>query len=373
MKISNTITLQALIAIALNPVANALSSEVAIRNRSILQSSLASIANKLTLSPEIIIPEPTDPTALLLQSTEVSKMSNSIRTKAKANAAFISGSINSLKIFCQEQETARGNFPGPLPVIYCESSIEDNVDMADVADAGAAGFLYTTLKGEHVSTADDIKKDDKVKACFDSAIENGMQLIPEIVLNPDKKFSEDEVTAIVEAISEQCGADPTAVLLTVAQQMEDEDEDEDGEASEEEESNHEMNLPPISKDLTKRIPILGSIRAKAGGGRMGSAVGAHKESGSKGCVLRCDCLPGYRMNPDLEFVGGFWGAAIGDLKSLKSKNFNFRSTFALEKDIPMEWFNYQKDIMESGALGGAGGGAGDENPLDTANGDHQGF
>ena len=41
--------------------------------------------------------------------------------------------------------------------------------------------------------------------------------------------------------------------------------------------------------------------------------------------------------------------------------------------IPMEWFNYQKDIMESGALGGAGGGAGDENPLDTANGDHQGF
>ena len=372
MKFSNTITLQALIVIALNPVANALSAEVASRNRSILQSSLASIANKLTLSPEIIIPEPTDPTALLLQSTEVSKMSSAIRTKAKANAAFISGSINSLKIFCQEQETARGNFPGPLPVIYCESSIEDNVDMADVADAGAAGFLFTTLKGEYISTADDIKKDDKMKACFDSAIENGMQLIPEIVLNPDKKFSEDEVTAIVEAISEQCGADPTAVLLTVAQQQEDEDEEK--EASEEEDSNDEISLPPVSKDLAKRIPILGSIRAKAGGGRMGSAVGAHKESGSKGCVLRCDCLPGYRMNPDLEFVGGFWGAAIGDLKSLKSKNFNFRSTFALDKDIPLEWFNYQKDIMESGALGGGGGGgASDEDPLDTANGDHKGF
>lgn len=40
------------------------------------------------------------------------------------------------------------------------------------------------------------------------------------------------------------------------------------------------------------------------------------------------------MNPDLKVVGGFWSAAIGDMKSLKSKNFNFRSKVKLEKDVP---------------------------------------
>jgi len=375
MRVSNTITLQAILVIALQPIANALSAEVASRNRSILQQSLSSIANKLTLSPEIIIPEPTDPTALLLQSTEVTNMSNSIRTKAKANAAFISGSVNSLRIFCQEQESARGNFPAPLPVIYCESSIEENVDMADVAEAGAAGYLYTALKGEPISSADDIKKDDAVKACFDSAIANGMQLIPEIVLNPEKEWSEDEVAAIVDAICEQCGSDPAAVLLTTVVSLEeDEDEEEEGEGSEEKATSKpkvSVPLPLVSKDAAKRVPVLGSVRAVGGDGRMGLAVGSHKESGFKGCVLRCDCLPGYRMNPDLEFVGGFWGAAIGDLKSTKSKNFNFRSTFALDRDVPLEWYNYQKDIMESGALGKMGSGGGD--PVDSSKGDYKGF
>lgn len=372
MRVSNTFTLQAILVIALQPIANALSAEVASRNRSILQQSLSSISNKLTLSPEIIIPEPTDPTALLLQSTEVTKMSNAIRTKAKANAAFISGSVNSLRIFCQEQETARGNFPAPLPVIYCESSIEENVDMADVAEAGAAGYLYSYLKGEPISCADDIKKDDAVKACFDSAISNGMQLIPEIILNPEKEWSEAEVAAIIDAICEQCGSDPTAVLLTIVSRVEDDDEDEEGEGSEDEtKSKTKVSLPFVSKDAAKRVPILGSVRAVGGDGRMGSAVGLHKESGFKGCVLRCDCLPGFRMNPDLEFVGGFWGAAIGDLKSTKSKHFNFRSNIALDRDIPMEWYNYQKDIMESGALGKMGSGGAD--PVDSSKGDYKGF
>jgi len=104
---------------------------------------------------------------------------------------------------------------------------------------------------------------------------------------------------------------------------------------------------------------------------MGAAVALHKEYGFKGCVLRCDCLPGYRMNPDLNFVGGFWGAAIGDLKRTKSKSFNFRSTIALDRDIPMEWYKYQKNVMESGALGSPEGSAGD--PLDTSAGDYKGF
>ena len=44
-------------------------------SRGRLKEALYSPSGKLTFSPEIIIPEPTDPTALLLQSSEVAKMS----------------------------------------------------------------------------------------------------------------------------------------------------------------------------------------------------------------------------------------------------------------------------------------------------------
>ena len=77
------------------------------------------------------------------------------------------------------------------------------------------------------------------------------------------------------------------------------------------------------------------------------------------------------MNPDLAVVGGFWSAAISDLKSLKSKNFSFRSKVKLSKDVPMEWYNYQKDVMDSGALGMPGSGGGDG--LNPEAGDYKGF
>ena len=253
--------------------------------------------------------------------------------------------------------------------------------MEDIAEAGAAGVICTLLDSEEIGSVEDVKKDDNLKAKFDSARDNGMQLIPEVVLKSDQEWSEEDVTAIIDAVAAQCDADPAAIILTVGKIATDDDEEEseqsdEGQSSDDSDADDDIvseafGLPTISKDLSKRIPILGSVRATAGGGRMGLSVGSHKESGFNGCVLRCDCLPGYRMNPDLEFVGGFWGAAIGDLKSTKSKNFNFRSTIALDRDIPLEWYNYQKDVMESGALGKMGGG--DAADLDTANGDYKGF
>merc|ERR1719437_378021 len=85
-----------------------LSLESAQISRSRLSSVLSSLSGKLTLSPEIIIPEPSDPTALLLQNDKITKLSESIRTKAKANAAFVSAStISSLQTFILEQEESR--------------------------------------------------------------------------------------------------------------------------------------------------------------------------------------------------------------------------------------------------------------------------
>ena len=339
---------------------NALSvkSEAANLARGRLQEALSSLSKKITISPEIIIPEPSDPTALLLQATEVTKLSHGIRNNAKGNAAFLSGSINAIKAFCAEQETARGSFPGPLPVIYCEPLDETDTDaqLEELAEVGVSGVLYTLVNGNEITSHDDLKNDSKLESIFQCALDHGVQLIPEVILSTETEWDENKTKDVINNIIHQCGSDsePVAILLSVGKEMD-------------EEEMKDTKVPIVPKVLPS---IIGSVRAVAGGGRIGSAVQAHKESGFNGVILRCDCLPGYRMNPDLDFVKNFWGAAIGDLKSTKSKNFNFRSKVALERDIPMEWFKYQKSVMESGALGGNDPGA---NPLDSANGDYQGF
>jgi hypothetical protein len=371
MRVQQQVLLFAIAAIALK-AADALSlstPEAANLAKGRLQESLSSPAKKMTISPEIIIPEPSDPTALLLQSTEVTKLSDTLRSKAKGNAAFISGSINSVKSFCDEQESARGNFPGPLPVVYCESSYsgENKPELSDLANAGVAGVLYTVLNGDKISSADEILNDSNVEASFQSAIESGLQLIPEVVVDSKVAWDEDMTQSLVDKLSEKCGSAPAAILLTLGVDVKEEGEEEESKDESEAET---ISLPKVPKGTP---PILGSVRAVAGGGRIGQAVAACKDAGFNGVVLRCDCLPGYRMNPDLEFVGGFWGAAIGDLKSLKSKNFNFRSKVSLDRDIPLEWFNYQKNVMESGALGGSGPGANPLDEIDPDNGDYQGF
>ena len=118
------------------------------------------------------------------------------------------------------------------------------------------------------------------------------------------------------------------------------------------------------------MPILGSVRVVAGEGRIGAETARFKECGFTGTVLRNDCLPGFRNQLDLEIVGMFWNNAIQDLKSTRSKSFSFRSKNNMEKSQATVWGNYQKDVLESGALG-------DPNEMvsavDSAAGDYQGF
>jgi len=60
--------------LAFASTANGFSEQVQLA-RGRLHEALYSPSGKLTFSPEIIIPEPSDPTALLLQSSEVVKIS----------------------------------------------------------------------------------------------------------------------------------------------------------------------------------------------------------------------------------------------------------------------------------------------------------
>jgi hypothetical protein len=336
-------------------------SERALVARGRLFEALSSPSGKLTLSPEIIIPEPSNPTAILLQATAITAMSVKMRTQAKANAALLSGAVTSVRTFCNEQEQARGNFPGPVPAIYC--GVAD--DLSALSDAGVEGLLVAVCGGSEISSVDDVAADTKWADVCKAALESGLQPIPEVTMGEATAASwkGDDIEALVAKITEIAGEAPISVLLTVNQvPLESDDEDEE---------EKEVSLPEVPKSLGKKIPILGSVRVKAGEGRMGQETSRFKAAGFTGAFLRQECNPAIAMNQDLEFVAGFWSSCIGDLKSLKSKSFQFQTKNYLSSSAPLEWMKYQKSIVESGALGEQA----DNVPTgtDPGAGDYQGF
>lgn len=338
--------------------------------RSRLAESFRSPSKKLTLHPEIVLPEPSDPTALLLRGGEVTKLSLAIRTRAKANAVFVEGTVDALRPMGKEQEGARGNFPGPNPIIFSlvdQSNLSNNLEELQEVD-GVEGVLVPFFGGKEIDCVDSYLEEAKNHPTLGEGCgaiwEAGLQPIPEIVLAPGAEWPEEDVVRLVDAVKETCGGlDPVSIVFT------------NGESEEKEEGEDDEPSAPkitIPASISKRLAFIGSIRTTAGEGRMNYATSKLADCNFNGAFLRADCVPGYRLNPDLNVVGGFWSAAMGDLKSLKSKNFSFRSKVKLEKDVPMEWFNYQKDIMEDGALGGPGGaGAGGE--INSDGGDFKGF
>lgn len=355
-----------------------------------LKEALYSPSGKLTLSPEIVVPEPDDPTALLLQASYVTKLSTDLRTKAKANAAFVSGTLESVRQITTEQEDARGSFPGPLPVIYCPPSSFLNSDSDDdddvyeeISDAGSCAILYGVGSGKAIASVADLQQEvaaaaatttggkDNGAGWMKKALAQGLQPIPEVTLSMETTWTEQDVMDITDLLKEQCGGGSTTAPVCVVLSMD---------APEEDEENNEEgflarwweNVPTLSKSFVSDTPVLGSVR-------IGDQEGLRdyndrlKSKGFAGAFLRADCVPGFRLNPDLEFVAKFWTAVVANLKSTRSKAFQgFRTKTALEKDVPMEWMKYQQDVMASGALGESSTQA-DLADLDLDKGDHKGF
>jgi hypothetical protein len=303
--------------------------------RSRLTEAFRSPSKKLTLHPELVLPEPSDPTALLLRSTEVTKLSQTMRTKAKANALFVEGTVDALTPMGKEQENARGEFPGPLPIIYIlpdeNNTLSNNMEqLRDVE--GLEGILVPFFGGKGIESVSDYLDEsknqpslaEKCGAIWDA----GFQPIPEVTFSSHTTWTEEDMVRLVDAIKDTCGGiDPVSIVFTNAGCDETANQEDQNDGT----SALKFIIPP---SISKRLTFIGSVRTTAGDGRMNAATSKLSSCNFHGAFLRADCVPGYRMNPDLKVVGGFWSAAISDMKSLKSKNFNFRSKVKLEKDVP---------------------------------------
>jgi hypothetical protein len=338
--------------LALLPVVDSFSAEAA---RSKLAAAFASPSGKLTLSPELVIPEPRDPTSILLLSNAVQTLSERIRL-CKTNAAFLQGSLTALQTFTNEQSTAFGNFPGPVPVIYCDCSAEFD----EVASAGADGVMIPVCgSGVELKSFHEIISSDAtwVELCR-AAVSAGLQPIPEVTIGQATaaSWSEGDVESLIAAVVDAAGMEPVSIVLTVNTVDDDQTEP--------------VTIPVIPKAAAKRVPILGSVRAMAGDNRLSEETMRFKDAGYSGTVLRSDCVPGFRLQPNLEIVGKFWQACITDLKSTRSKSFSFRSKNKMNVSTATKWGNYQQSVIESGALGDP-----DESSsvMDSEAGDYQGF
>lgn len=322
------------------------------RNR--LVDAFSSPSGKLTYTPELVIPEPQDPTAILLLTNAVQTLSSRIR-EVKANAAFLHGSVTALETFTNEQESARGSFPSPIPAIYCSSiSLET---LPRIAQAGAEGVLVQACNGVAISSPDELHQDVAWKEICLKALECGVHPIPEITLTPEAavNWSDKEIKTLVDTLKAMIGVDPSLVVLSL-------------QALEEVQESHP--LPTISKEVGKNVPIIGSVRTQPGENRLHLECQRFKEAGFRGVALRSDCVPGFRINPDLEIVGKFWQAVISDLKSTRSKSFSFRAKNNMDRSMADKWMGYRKSVLDSGALGDPDQSV---SMIDSASGDYQGF
>jgi hypothetical protein len=369
------------------------SSTAASDNYRKINSALFSPSGKLSISPEIIIPDPKDPTALLLLASSVQTLSSRVRI-GMANIVFIqSNSIDSVRIFSVEQQNAYGSIPSPLPIVYCDTKY-DNESLAKIADAGANGVLVP-LTCQKDCTLSDL---DQWKSICQQSLAVGLQPIPEIIVHSDivTSLTESHIENFIEALTKATDNIPAAcvisipsvVVLNESNEDEEEDDDEIGLVNLIQTKPHDMSempkqsvdestlfaLPIIPKALGKKVPILGSIRVIAGDNRLSAEATTLKTMGYTGAMLRVDCIPGYQaIQYDLGIISQFWSACISDLKSLKSKSFGFRSKNNMDMTSADKWIRYRKSVIDSGALGAPNEDESSMSGLDTAAGDYRGF
>jgi hypothetical protein len=262
-----------------------------------------------------------------------------------------------------------GNFPGPVPTVYCYNNNNNDKNTPDVnfesiASAGADGILMNLcLHSNELQSIHDFV-DQSSNEWIDSwqaVVSAGLQPIPEVHIGASfaKTASEGDFNQLITVFTEKVGIEPAAIVFTMNQGNVDGDEPQS------------IQIPIISKSLSKRIPILGSVRANSDGENrlLYEETIRYKDAGYTGTFLRWECIPGYQLQPNLELVGKFWSACITDLKSTRSKSFSFRAKNQMDVSAATKWGNYQKSVIESGALGDPGETA----SLNEADGDYQGF
>ncbi|KAL7576703.1 hypothetical protein ACA910_005628 [Epithemia clementina (nom. ined.)] len=306
-----------------------------------------------------------------------------------------------------------------------ETPLQDQ--LLEISNAGADGLLVSvevddawTTTSTLLSTSTSMSTTAPWVQVCQSALDCGLQPIPELLVPTSMTGSNNHKAASVSQwVDQVCtllGFDPVALLLTIRNNHHhhnNNDDSNDAEPPEEEGSIHPPDLSVATlpyycpqqdsnsdndvtstttttttsqrKRIKTRMPLLASIQRPTGEGRLQAESTRLKDEAGylAGAVLRRQCLPpGLQLSSTsnnnhqkqyatiLELWGPFWASCLNDLKSTRSKSFSFRAKNQMEKSVATQWGNYQKSILESGALGDP---KESHSVVDEAAGDYKGF
>eukprot|EP00617_Octactis_speculum_P020925 CAMPEP_0185762820 /NCGR_PEP_ID=MMETSP1174-20130828/21791_1 /TAXON_ID=35687 /ORGANISM="Dictyocha speculum, Strain CCMP1381" /LENGTH=324 /DNA_ID=CAMNT_0028444665 /DNA_START=41 /DNA_END=1015 /DNA_ORIENTATION=- len=289
---------------------------------------------RITLSVELATANDAD-------EKEVSELSQLCRVKAKTSCIFVK-ELEMLKIIVGEQQTAIGNFPGPVPVLYEPSGSSDTY-VAEVAAAAAAGAdAFVIPVGEMMTSETDgiiMPESDVV-----SAADGKLELIPELKLAGS--VSEDELLGALDTIRHSVAFD-TVIL-----------------------SCDFPTAPSLPKELVKSTTVIGRVSVDPGAGQLSEAVQTFEKCGYNGAVISSTCVP--RMI-GVVGSGAYWQAALTSLKKRSSSKFAGVRTRVSTKwsgdAAPTAWLEYFQEAADtSGWLD-----SGAEEVIDSDGGDWKGF
>jgi hypothetical protein len=277
-----------------------------------------------------------------LRVLPIRQMSQDLRLGV-ASILAIRGMGDLLAHAAAEQRAAKGEFPGPLPILYVQPVGEtaDQLDAAAVAAAGASAVLLQC--SAPLPSADALAALDALAAAAAAAKAAGLEVAVEFAVGVDVADWDAAAAAAAFARAEAaCGCD----LLVLTQR-----------------GAEVVPLPPAY-----RGKVLASLRMPWS--QIDDVCDALRDAGYPGAVLRSECMP--MSAATVGDWADFWVNLIANARSNKSKSVVMMVAKQQKRDAMRD---YVAKVKASGQFGDlkAGASLGGTDAINTANGDYVGF
>lgn len=269
---------------------------------------------KLTLSPSV---------SPGLEPVQTKMLSRELRETAGAGCVAVLES--ELQVVSAEQASAKGGFPGPLPVI-CLPSDRQALTPERLDQMVGAGADAVLLRSQESSLGIALPI-SQIEA--QAARETGLCPVFQLDLDPSLGWTEADVHGLLQQVVEECG--DVVVLVTLG-------------------NSGSVSFPSMPKQLKGKLWLMGGVL----GGDVGMAKQLMDQAGYAGALLHSNCVQGVTGSA----LCTAWVGLVSALKKAKSSSFNAAglgvgmASKMSDNSLQQGWEDLRKNAVESGALGG---------------------
>lgn len=270
-------------------------------------------------------------------------MSEDLRA-AKASCVAVRGMGDLLACVAEEQSGAKGDFPGPVAVVYVQPVGEplEAFDAGAVAEAGASAVLLSAPVSIPCADAELDAALEALKPAVRAAGASGLEVVIEL---PVSASAEWDVAAVEAALAKVEAATSCASILLALRAG---------------------AVPPLPDSFSGRV--VAGLRLPWS--QIDEACDRLRAAGYCGALLRSECMP--MAASTVTDWGQFWAGVIAEAKSNKSKTVTMMVGRQKKVDAMRAYVEKVKasgqfdELGEGSSLGAAEG-------LNSARGDYVGF